>query len=276
MENAIRDDNYVPVLLGVSSSDPTATLPFTIDSATGRLLVDLTGGGSGDVLAPATSADNSIARWDGTNGAQLAGSLATIDDNGSIDIPTGQSYKINGAALTTSNIAEGSNLYYTTARFDTALATKTTTNLTEGANLYYTDERVDDRINALFVEGFGIDFTYVDGSNTFTIAELVTPQTLTVTTNAVTPNAAYKQHYASHNANITINNPTNAADGKMILIGIKNTSGGAITVTGGSEFRFGTDITAFGSIAAGKINYYGARYHATDTKWDVISEIKGF
>jgi len=46
----------------------------------------------------------------------------------------------------TTNLAEGTNLYYTTARansdFDTRLATKSTTNLAEGTNLYYTDTRV--------------------------------------------------------------------------------------------------------------------------------------
>jgi hypothetical protein len=44
-------------------------------------------------------------------------------------------------AGTTSNISEGSNLYYTQSRFDTAFGNKTTTNLTEGTNLYYTDAR---------------------------------------------------------------------------------------------------------------------------------------
>jgi hypothetical protein len=152
-----------------------------------------------------------------------------------------------------------------------------TDDLSEGStNLYFTNERVDDRINALFIEGFGINFTYDDGSDTFTIAELYTPQTLTVSTNAVTPDATYKQHYASHNANITINNPTNADDGKLLLIGIENTSAGEITVTGGNKFRFGSDITSLSNIAAGKINYIGIRYHETDDKWDVISEVIGY
>lgn len=44
-------------------------------------------------------------------------------------------------AATTTNITEGTNLYYTQARFDTAFAAKSTTNLTEGTNLYYTDTR---------------------------------------------------------------------------------------------------------------------------------------
>ena len=44
-------------------------------------------------------------------------------------------------AGTTTNIAEGTNLYYTQARFDSAFGAKTTSNLTEGTNLYYTDAR---------------------------------------------------------------------------------------------------------------------------------------
>ena len=59
----------------------------------------------------------------------------------------------NFTGLTTDNLTEGStNLYYTTTRqntdFDTRLATKSTTNLTEGTNLYYTNARADARIAA--------------------------------------------------------------------------------------------------------------------------------
>jgi hypothetical protein len=46
-------------------------------------------------------------------------------------------------AATTTNITEGTNLYYTQARFDTAFAAKSTTNLTEGTNLYYTTARAN-------------------------------------------------------------------------------------------------------------------------------------
>jgi hypothetical protein len=42
----------------------------------------------------------------------------------------------------TSDLSEGTNLYYTDARFDTRLATKSTSDLAEGSNLYYTDARV--------------------------------------------------------------------------------------------------------------------------------------
>ena len=53
---------------------------------------------------------------------------------------------------TTSDLTEGTNLYYTSARanadFDTRLATKSTSDLAEGTNLYYTDARADARVNA--------------------------------------------------------------------------------------------------------------------------------
>lgn len=80
---------------------------------------------------------------------------------------------------TTSDLTEGSNLYYTKGRvdsdFDVRLATKTTSNLTEGSNLYYTDERVDDRLNNLLLAGEAIDLAYNDSAGSLTIsAELAT------------------------------------------------------------------------------------------------------
>lgn len=49
----------------------------------------------------------------------------------------------------TDSLSEGSsNLYYTSARFDTRLATKTTDNLTEGSNQYYTNARARASLSA--------------------------------------------------------------------------------------------------------------------------------
>ena len=85
-----------------------------------------------------------------TNG-MLAGSIA----NGKL---SNSSVTINSQAL-----ALGGSLTLDTGDF------------AENGNLFYTDERVDDRINALFQAGEGIDLTYNDSSNTFTVdAELAT------------------------------------------------------------------------------------------------------
>lgn len=97
MTDAIRDGNHVPVALGVSAADATITLPFKIDSNTGKLLVEDTAGG---VVGPASSTDNALVRWDGTGGEQIQNSTATLSDAGVIDAA---GYKAGG----TSAVADG-------------------------------------------------------------------------------------------------------------------------------------------------------------------------
>ena len=59
-------------------------------------------------------------------------------------------------SLTTSDINEGTNLYYTTTRFDDRLATKTTDNLSEGStNQYFTTTRA----RSAFSAGTGISIS---------------------------------------------------------------------------------------------------------------------
>jgi hypothetical protein len=88
----------------------------------------------------------------GITNAMLAGSIA----NGKL---TNSSITVNSTA-----IALGGSHTFNTDAF------------AEGStNVWYTDERVDDRISALFVAGEGIDLTYDDSANTFTVdAELAT------------------------------------------------------------------------------------------------------
>jgi predicted RecA/RadA family phage recombinase len=78
------------------------------------------------------------------------------------------------SANSTDDIPEGAiNLFYTTARaesaIDTRLLSKSTDDIAEGTNLYYTNERVDDRVNSLLQAGTNISFVYDDASNSFTI-----------------------------------------------------------------------------------------------------------
>jgi hypothetical protein len=130
-------------------------------------------------------------------------------------------------SLTTDNITEGSNLYYTSARFDSALSAKSTTDLSEGTNLYFTnartdarialntganldlsskstsdlsegtnlyftDERVDDRVANLVVASTGISATYDDVANSLTIANTAPDQTVALTSsNGLTSGGTY-------------------------------------------------------------------------------------
>jgi hypothetical protein len=65
--------------------------------------------GQSGVVGPVSSTDEAIARFDGTTGAKIQDSKIIIDDNGSINIPTGQYYKKNGTALTYSDVDAASN-----------------------------------------------------------------------------------------------------------------------------------------------------------------------
>ena len=69
---------------------------------------------------------------------------ASFDGTAAANIST--TLDISGKS--TSDLSEGSNLYYTDARFDTRLASKNTANLSEGTNLYYTDARVQTVIDS--------------------------------------------------------------------------------------------------------------------------------
>jgi hypothetical protein len=73
--------------------------------------------------------------------------------------------------ISTSDVAEGTNLYYTSARFDTAFSGKSTTDLSEGTNLYYTDARFDTRLATKtttdLAEGTNLYWTTARGDSNF-------------------------------------------------------------------------------------------------------------
>ena len=68
---------------------------------------------------------------------------------------------------TTTNLTEGTNLYYTAARFNTAFAGKSTTDLSEGTNLYYTNTRanaaIDARVTQTYVNNLNVDAATLNG-----------------------------------------------------------------------------------------------------------------
>ena len=119
-------------------------------------------------------------------GAALTKNGNTIDvavDDSSIEV-SGDALQVKALGITNGMLAgsiANAKLSNSSVTINsTALAlggslTLDTGDFAENGNLFYTDERVDDRINALFVAGEGIDLTYNDSSNTFTVdAELAT------------------------------------------------------------------------------------------------------
>lgn len=93
----LRDQDRIPVASGQSNTDSTQSLPFLINSVTGRLLVDSSGGSTG------TAVYNEIVAGSGTSWT-----LANIPDTGTLQLyADGQrlsptvDYTLVGAAITT-------------------------------------------------------------------------------------------------------------------------------------------------------------------------------
>ena len=143
------------------------------------------------------------------------------------------------------------------AGFDSDFNAKSTSDLSEGTNLYYTDERVDDRVNALITDGEGITTTYDDGAGTLTIAA----EDATVTNKGVASFAT---------ANFTVS--SGAVSSKDITFGSGSgtaaaTLGETVTIAGGtgmSTTATGTTVTINGTNAAADGSTKGiASFNAT-------------
>lgn len=139
------------------------------------------------------------------------------------------------AAKTTTNLAEGTNLYFTTARgdanFATNFATKTTTNLPEGTNLYFTNSRA--RLALSVTAGTGI--SYNDGTGVFSLASI--------------PNASLT------NSSVTINSLALPLGGSVTLTTSDIAEGTNLYWTNARfDSRFGTKTTT--DLAEGTNLYY--------------------
>ena len=139
------------------------------------------------------------------------------------------------AAKTTTNLAEGTNLYFTTARgdanFATNFATKTTTNLPEGTNLYFTNSRA--RLALSVTAGTGI--SYNDGTGVFSLASI--------------PNASLT------NSSVTVNSLALPLGGSITLTTTNIAEGTNLYWTDARfDSRFGTKTTT--NLAEGTNLYY--------------------
>ena len=114
------------------------------------------------VFRKSASSDGTIT-WNGTNHA-FSGTITATTFTGAL---TGAPSSLSG--LTTADLTEGSNLYYTNARadarVDAGFTAKSTTNLSEGSNLYYTDTRARASISEASTE---LAYNNATGVLTFT------------------------------------------------------------------------------------------------------------
>ena len=169
----------------------------------------------------------------------------------------------------------------------------TTTNLPEGNNLYFTSERVDDRVNDLLIAGTNITLTYDDISNTLTIDANDTsvgwdevqdkPTTLSGygITNAYTKTevdsiASGKQATLVSGTNIkTINSTTLLGSGNIAVQPTLVSGTNIKTINNSTILGSGNlDIVSVGMITGGTTNQVLAKNSNTDydTKWYSVQE----
>ena len=110
-----------------------ATSIVTVSSTASNVIVGELGLASNSEIRSAlsvtnTGGDGSLA-YDNTSGVFTYTGSSDADKNTWL------------ATRTTDNLTEGTNLYYTQGRFDSAFTAKSTTDLSEGTNLYWTTAR---------------------------------------------------------------------------------------------------------------------------------------
>ena len=182
------------------------------------------------------------------------------DDSGTLDSATNV-VDISGTGFTYANLRVGtltaSSVVGGYSGFDSDFGAKSTSDLSEGTNLYFTNERVDDRVNALITDGEGITTTYDDGGGTLTIAA----EDATVSNKGVASFAT---------ANFTVS--SGAVSSKDITFGsgsgtAAGTLGETITIAGGTGMATtatGTTVTVAGTNAAADGSTKGiASFNAT-------------
>jgi hypothetical protein len=125
--------------------------------------------GGGDFSGPSSSTDNAIVRFNGTGGKTGQDSSATVDDNGTINIPLGQEYQINGVAIAGGTFSgPGSSTDNAIVRFDG----------TGGATGQNSSATIDDSgsINIPSGQNFTINSTALkDVTETLTNKTITTP-----------------------------------------------------------------------------------------------------
>ncbi len=123
------------------------------------------------------------------------GTSPTLLSNFTNDV--GYLTSVSFGGKTTTDLPEGVNLYWTSGRFNTALASKSTTDISEGTNQYYTDTRARASNSA----GTGISYN----SGTGEITNIAPDQTVTLTgannltTSGTYPNLTITQYIPSDN-----------------------------------------------------------------------------
>jgi hypothetical protein len=154
-----------PTSLGVYKQTDTGVLKFynitagtnvsiSYDGPGNNLIISAAVGGGAGVGTVQTGTATYLAYYPSTGtavGAIGSGAYWSSGDNTIHANITGTVSSLSNQ--TTTALAEGTNLYYTPGRFDTAFSGKSTTALSEGTNLYFTPSRAQSSASTMMLNG---------------------------------------------------------------------------------------------------------------------------
>lgn len=209
-------------------------------------------GGTGDVVGPGSATDNAAARFDGTGGKTLQNSLMTIDDSGSVNIPAGQTYKINGTSLAKGDVGLGNVDNTSDATKNSATATLTGKTITAPILTRYT-------VATLPAGGTAGKTVYVSDGLTATDC--------TVGGGSVQVLCAYNGSAYAHPGVIAASDLSNGASGTGAVLLASSGSATGLTADNTSQLA-DFDVAALpGTCTSGK------RFHRTgdDTFWSCLA-----
>jgi hypothetical protein len=233
------------ISLGASSTTLAGLTSVTSSAFVG----DLTGNVSGN----ASTVTNGVYTTDtgSVTNTMLAGSIAdskllTISTSGKVanSATTATSSNTTGAIVArngSGNFSAGTitaNLTGNVTGTVSDLSNHTTSDLTEGTNLYYTAERAQDDVFNAVVNGSGISTTYNDPANTFTIAVDSTVATLTgsqTLTNKTLTSPVINTPTGIVKADVGLGNVNNTSDAnKPISTATQTALDGKLSLSGGT------------------------------------------
>jgi len=192
-------------LSNVSSNTPADGQHLVFDGATNQWKPSHASAGSESGYSDADSRNalsNGIGlSYNSSTGTfALNATISNLLDVDASGIQNGQVLKWNGSSFvpgddtvlqSTDQLAEGStNLWYSDSRVENVLNQKTTTDIAEGANLYFTNERWDARFDTQIAAGTGINII-TGANNVKTISATVSSLDFSNITNTPTTLAGY-------------------------------------------------------------------------------------
>lgn len=223
------------------------------------------GNGSGNAVAATADTDY-----------QSPLALTTTGTSGAATF-SGHTLNVPTYANTTYTGGTGLTLTGTTFSVNASQSISTLSNLTSNGLV-----KTSGGTGALSIATAGTDYPGLASANTFTgkqsfDAVIIIPVALTDGTTIATDASLGSYFSVTLGGNRTLSNPTNASDGEKIMWAIKQDATGSRTLALGTNFTFGTDLTAISmSTTASVTDYLTVIYDATSGHFRVVSFLRGY